>query len=219
MRTRFMRLAVFALLIGSLASSSCGPAITPAPDPTATLEPSPTPKPPSMSLTSPAFAAGEMIPSVYTRRGDDISLPLAWDDPPDGTVSFALIFYSDPMPDGGGNWVQWIFYNIPAEARSIEEGVIPDASGRLPDGSQTFANSWGELNYGGPNPQHVEMRSYYLELYALDTFLDLDAVEDEMEAEGSLPWIGASKAVFMRAIEGRILAMGELWGRYKEPTN
>jgi hypothetical protein len=159
-----------------------------------------------------------MIPGKYTRRGEDISLPLAWGDPPDGTLSFALIFYSDPMPDGGGNWVQWILYNIPAEARSIDEGITPDATGALADGSKTFANSWGELDYGGPNPQHVETRSYFLELYALDTFLDLDSVEDAMEAEGSLPWIGSSKAVFMRAIEGHVLAMGELWGIYREPT-
>jgi len=219
MRINFKQLAFPVLLVGSLMISSCGPASTPTPDPTATAEPSPTPKPASISLTSPAFEAGGMIPSKYTRRGDDISLPLAWGNPPAGTVCFALIFYSDPMPDGGGNWVQWILYNIPAEARSLEEDVSPDSGGMLPDGSQAFANSWGELKYGGPNPQHVEMRSYFLELYALDAFLDLDAVEDAMEADGSLPWIGSSKAVFMRAIEGHVLAVGELWGRYKEPAD
>lgn len=211
--------ALMSIAIACLATASCGQAPTQLAESTATTEPSPTLAPPSMLLTSPAFASGAMIPSKYTRRGEDISLPLAWGDPPEGTVSFALIFYSDPMPDGGGNWVQWILYNIPAEARSIDEGITPDATGTLPDGSVTFANSWGELDYGGPNPEHVETRSYFLELYALDTFLDLDEMEDVMEAEGSLPWIGSSKAVFMRAIEGRILAIGELWGIYKEPTD
>jgi phosphatidylethanolamine-binding protein (PEBP) family uncharacterized protein len=124
--------------------------------------------------------------------------------------------YSDPVEDGGGNWVQWILYNIPANARSLAEGIIPDAAGSLPDGSQHFRNSWGELQYGGPNPPHVYTKNYYFFLYALDSMLDLDATEAVMQQDGSLPWIGASKAIFERAVEGHILAQGELVGKYKE---
>jgi Raf kinase inhibitor-like YbhB/YbcL family protein len=224
------------MVIAMLVSASCGPAPSPSPSPveasptpaptsTATTEPAATqlptatatPVPPALTLASPAFGEGGMFPSKYTRRGDDISPPLEWDDPPEGTVSFALIFYSQPMPDGGGNWVQWILCNIPGDARSIAEGITPDDNGALPDGSLHYLNSWGELKYGGPNPHHVATENYYFELYALDTMLDLDAVKTVMEAEGSLPWIGASKAIFMRAIEGHVLALGELWGQYKEP--
>jgi phosphatidylethanolamine-binding protein (PEBP) family uncharacterized protein len=37
-----------------------------------------------------------------------------------------------------------------------------------------------------------------------------------MREEGTLPWIGVSKAVLEEAMEGHILAQGELIGKYKE---
>lgn len=193
------------------------PTKTPTPTETPTATPSPpTPTPQRLSLTSTAFGAGEMIPKRYSRRGDDISPPLEWSDPPQGTLSFALIVFSSPLMDGGGNWVQWVLYNIPPETRALPEGVTPDAEGRSPDGSQHYENSWGELAYGGPNPQHVYTFSYFFVLYALDTTLDLEAVEETMRADGSLPWIGSSKAVLLEALGGHILAQGELEGKYRE---
>jgi len=158
-----------------------------------------------------------MIPGRHSRRGDDISPPLEWSDPPEGTQSLALLVLSDPMPDGGGNWVHWILYDMPPGSRALREGVTPDADGRLPDGSQHYQNSWGELKYGGPNPPHVSTYSYYFMVYAVDAKLDLEAVEEAAREEGTLPWIGASKEVFLRAVEGHILAQGELVGEYREP--
>jgi Raf kinase inhibitor-like YbhB/YbcL family protein len=222
---------------------SCSPAQTPTPAPTYTPSPTatppptdtptpeqpatptepptetpipPTPTPERLTLTSSAFGPGEMIPEKYSRYGGDISPPLAWDDPPEGTQSFALLVISDPMPDGGGNWVQWILYNIPPEIRDLPEGVTPDADGRLPDGSQHYENSWTELKYGGPAPPHVSTLQYHFRLYALDTMLDLEAVEEAAREEGTLPWIGASKEVLLRAIEGHVLAQGQLVGEYTE---
>ena len=93
---------------------------------------------------------------------------------------------------------------------------MPDAHGLLPDGSQHFENSWGDLGYGGPNPPHLSTFRYTFNLYALDTMVDLSAVEDRMRKEGTLPWIGVSKAVLERAMEGHILAQGEPIGQYKE---
>jgi Raf kinase inhibitor-like YbhB/YbcL family protein len=155
-----------------------------------------------------------MIPKKHARKGQDLSPPLAWSDPPKGTQSFVLLVLSDPMPDGGANWVQWALFNIPATARSLPEAVTPDAAGRLPDGSQHLLNSWGELRYGGPNPQHVETRRYYFRIYALDTILDLE-VPTELAADGSEAWIGETKEKLLQAMDGHILAQGELIGKYK----
>lgn len=198
------------------------PSPTPTEPPTATpVPPTPTPIPPTptpqrLRLTSSAFDSGVMIPQRHSRRGEDMSPPLEWDDPPSGTQSFALIVFSDPLQDGGGNWVQWLLYNIPAETRAVPEGTTPDADGMLPDGSQHHENSWGELKYGGPNPPHLSTYRYYFTLYALDTTLDLETVEETMREEGALPWIGVSKAVLLQAMQGHILAQGELVGKYKE---
>jgi Raf kinase inhibitor-like YbhB/YbcL family protein len=157
-----------------------------------------------------------MIPVQYARKGDDLSPPLEWGDPPEGTDSLALILLSDPVMDGGGNWVHWILFNIPPTTRSLPESIQPDEDGGLMDGSQHFKNSWGELGYGGPNPPHVQTFKYYFTLYALDTTLDLEVVEKRMDEEGTLPWIGSSKAVLEEAIAGHVLGLGELTASYKE---
>jgi len=154
-----------------------------------------------------------MIPEKYGRYGEDISPPLEWSDPPEGTQSFALIVETDLRPGGGESiWIHWNLYNIPAETRALPEAVTPDAAGRLPDGSQHLANSWQEPRYGGPNPPHVSTLRYTFRLYALDTVLDLDAAEGAGEAE---PWVGASKERLLQAMEGHILAQAELVGKYK----
>jgi Raf kinase inhibitor-like YbhB/YbcL family protein len=202
---------LFLAITFALAVSGCEPS----PSPTATPVP-PTPTS-GFRLTSPAFASREMIPGKYGRRGENISPPLEWSDPPQGTQSFALIFDTDLRPGGGESiWIHWILYDIPADTRALPEAVTPDAAGGLPDGSQHLANSWQELGYGGPNPPHVSTLNYYFRLYALDTTLDLDATEGTASSGETEPWVGASKEKLLQAIEGHILAQAELMGKYKE---
>ena len=205
-------LPLFLAVTFALAVSSCGGS----PSPTATPVP-PTPTPEGLILTSPAFASREMIPHKYGRYGEDISPPLEWSDPPEGTQSFALIADTDLRPGGGETiWIHWLLYNIPAESRALPEAVTPDAAGRLPDGSQHLANSWQALGYGGPNPPHVSTLNYYFRLYALDTMLDLDAAEATASGGETEPWVGATKEKLLQAMEGHILAQAELVGKYKQ---
>ena len=146
-------------------------------------------------LTSTAFAPGEPIPRKYTCDGEDISPPLQWSDPPQGTQSFALI--NDDPDAPVGTWVHWVLYNLPAKARALPEAIPPDAE--LPDGSRHGENSWRRMGYGGPCPPSGTHR-YFFKLYALDTMLDLAA--------------GASKEQLLQAMEGHILAQTEVMGVY-----
>ncbi len=146
-------------------------------------------------LTSTAFAPGEPIPRKYTCDGQNISPPLQWGDPPQGTRSFALI--SDDPDAPVGTWVHWVLYNLPAETRALPEAVPSDAD--LPDGSRHGQNSWRRLGYGGPCPPGGTHR-YFFKLYALDTMLDLAA--------------SASKEQLLQAMEGHILAQTEVMGVY-----
>jgi Raf kinase inhibitor-like YbhB/YbcL family protein len=166
--------------------SGCGPG----PSPTSTLE-----APTLIELTSPAFAPGEPIPTKYSCDGENISPPLQWSDPPQGTQSLALICDDPDAPIG--TWVHWVLFNLPAEARSLVEAVPPDAE--RPDGSRHGENGWGRLDYGGPCPPSGTHR-YVFKLYALDTMLDLEA--------------GASKKQVLQAMEGHILTETELMGVY-----
>jgi Raf kinase inhibitor-like YbhB/YbcL family protein len=149
----------------------------------------------AFQLTSTAFKHGETIPRKYSCDGQDISPPLAWGDPPQGTQSFALIMDDPDAP--AGVWVHWVLYNLPAGSRGLPEAVPPDA--QLADGSRQGKNSWGRVGYGGPCPPRGTHR-YFFKLYALDRALDLAA--------------GATKEQLLKAMEGHILAQTELMGKY-----
>src|SRR5713101_5158436 len=45
----------------------------------------------AFKLRSPAFGPGGEIPPKYTCDGSDVSPPLRWTEPPQGTTGFALI--------------------------------------------------------------------------------------------------------------------------------
>jgi Raf kinase inhibitor-like YbhB/YbcL family protein len=168
--------------------------------PTATpLESTSTPEPTEVvmpfEITSEAFDHEAAIPEKYTCDGDDISPPLAWTDPPDGTQSLALI--SDDPDAPGGTWVHWVVYNLPADARGLPEAIAGD--GDLPGGVHGM-NSWPRAEYGGPCPPSGTHR-YFFTLYAVDTTLALEP--------------GASKADVIGALEGHVLAEKTLMGTYQ----
>ncbi len=146
-------------------------------------------------LTSAAFANGDPIPMKNTCDDQDVSPPLQWKDPPEGTQGFALI--NDDPDAPVGTWVHWLLYNLPASSRSLSEAVPPDAA--LPDGSKHGQNSCGRSDYGGPCPPGGTHR-YFFKLYALDAELELAA--------------GASKEELLRAMEGHVLAEAETMGVY-----
>lgn len=149
----------------------------------------------AMTVTSTAFIEGSMIPSVYTCDGKDISPPLSWSAPPEGTVSLALIADDPDAP--GRTWVHWVVYNIPADVTGFDEHV-PKA-GMLDNGAVQGKTDFGSIGYGGPCPPSGVHR-YYFKLYALDCTLNLTA--------------GATKRDLLKAIEGHILASSQLMGRY-----
>ncbi len=146
-------------------------------------------------LTSTAFGNGDPIPTKYTCDNQDISPPLQWSDPPEGTRSFALICDDPDAPVG--TWVHWVLYNLPASTRDLPEAVPSDAD--LSDGGQHGQNSWRRPGYGGPCPPGGTHR-YFFKLYALDAELELAA--------------GASKEQLLAAMKGHVLASTETMGVY-----
>ena len=124
----------------------------------------------TLTLRSPAFAAGGAIPSKYTCDGANHSPPLEWSGAPDGTKSFALIMDDPDAPDPKApktTWVHWVLYDIPASASSLPEAVAPS---HLPAGTRAGATSAKGTTYGGPCPPRGRHR-YFHKLYALDTLL------------------------------------------------
>jgi Raf kinase inhibitor-like YbhB/YbcL family protein len=147
----------------------------------------------TMNLTSSAFSASQSIPERYSCKGADVSPPLAWDEPPAGTQSFALIIDDPDAPVG--TWDHWVLFNIPTERRDLPDDFQPTGSivvGR---------NSWGRNDYGGPCPPSGTHR-YFFRLYALDTTLSLSGNVKKMEV--------------LTAIQGHVLGMAELMGTFSK---
>jgi len=149
-----------------------------------------------LHLTSSSFLG--TIPDRYAScNGETGNSPaLAWQAPPAGTRSFALIVTDPDAPVG--TFTHWLLWNLPADRRSLPEGV--PAQPQLPDGARQGRNGFGNLGYGGPCPPGSSTHRYVFDLYALDTALRLAPT--------------ASKNELIEALQGHILAAGELIGRY-----
>lgn len=154
------------------------------------------PKKMEIKITSPAFENGGMIPAKYTCDGINVSPPLAWGSIPEGTKSLALI--SDDPDAPTGTWVHWVIYNLPADIKGLPENIPPLKE--LEHGAKQGITDFRRIGYGGPCPPSGTHR-YYFKIYALDIMLDLEA--------------GATKKQLLKAMEGHILAQGQLMGRYK----
>lgn len=150
----------------------------------------------AITVTSSAFVEGGMIPKQHTCDGEDISPDLKWTGAPAATKSFALICDDPDAPVG--NWVHWVLFNIPADATALAAAAPPEAA--LTNGARNGKNDFRRLGYGGPCPPGGTHR-YFFKIYALDTRLDLES--------------GCTKAQLEAAMKGRILAEGQLMGRYK----
>jgi Raf kinase inhibitor-like YbhB/YbcL family protein len=147
-----------------------------------------------LELTSAAFGDGERIPIVYTCDGQNASPPLAWGTAPGGTRSFAVVM--DDLDARG--WVHWVLFNLPAWRAGLPEGI---AAGATQPGGGVRGQGDAGLDYVGPCPPEQDgPHRYSFRVYALDAWVTL--------AEG------ATREQLLEAMNGHILAQGELTGVY-----
>lgn len=151
-----------------------------------------------MEITSAAFTDKGMIPSKYVMPGaggQNISLPLSWDNVPAGTKSLALSIV-DPHPVAN-NWVHWLVINIPPETTGLNEGASQKA---MPPGALELKNSFGEIGYGGPQPPKGSGdHPYVATVYALNVA--------KLDPPGSI-----SLAAFKKALNEKVLATSTITG-------
>jgi len=146
-----------------------------------------------MELISTVFSNNQIIPKKYTCDGEDVSPPIEWRNVPENTKSFVLIVDDPDAPRG--TWDHWILFNIPPHVITLSENIS-----RLPSGTVEGINSWGKTGYGGPCPPSGIHR-YIFKLYALDVLLSLPEK--------------ATKPVILKAMNGHVIALAELIGKYE----
>jgi Raf kinase inhibitor-like YbhB/YbcL family protein len=144
-------------------------------------------------LTSPAFTDGQPIPAEYSCQGKNHSPELNWEGIPAEARSLALIVEDPDAP--GGTFVHWVLANLSATEKGLAAGQT------APVGAVQGTNSSGKSGYTGPCPPAGNAHHYIFTLYAVDQILALEGAPN--------------KASLLAALEGHILASGQLVGTYQ----
>ncbi len=142
-----------------------------------------------LTVRSPAFEHGKLIPRKYTCDGQEINPPLTIEGIPKEAKTLVLALDDPDAPSG--TFDHWIVWNIPASTSKIAENSVP--------GKEGF-NSARQTGYMGPCP-HSGTHRYFFKVYALDSELNLA--------------IGSRKKDVEKAMQGHVLAKGELMGTYR----
>jgi Raf kinase inhibitor-like YbhB/YbcL family protein len=141
-----------------------------------------------LKVKSPAFEHGKLIPKKYSCDGQDINPPLTIEGIPKEAKTLVLALDDPDAPSG--TFDHWIVWDIPASTTKIAENSVP--------GKEGF-NSARQTGYMGPCPPSGTHR-YFFKVYALDIELNLGLGSKKKDAE--------------KAMQGHVLAKGELMGTY-----
>lgn len=141
-------------------------------------------------IGSTAFASKEAIPAKYTCEGVNVNPAITIENIPSGTKSLTLII--DDPDAMGGTFDHWLIWNIRPMEMIVEDSV-PGVEGK---------NSFGKKKYMGPCPPAGKAHRYYFKVYALDKILDIPE--------------GSGKQLLEKAMDGHVLAQGEIIGTFKK---
>jgi Raf kinase inhibitor-like YbhB/YbcL family protein len=154
----------------------------------------------ALTVESPAFGPGGVLPSSNTAQGADLSPALTWSGVPPKAKSLALVVFDEDAPldeQALTHAVHWLIYDLPADLKGLPEGVVPGPNG--PGGSKQGRNDFDTLGWKGPQPPCGTHR-YVFRLFALSEMLGLKP--------------GATKNAVYAALEYKQLGRGELIGRF-----
>jgi Raf kinase inhibitor-like YbhB/YbcL family protein len=148
-------------------------------------------------LTTTTFTEGQPIAGRCAFDDKNVSPALQWSGVPPAAKSLALICDDPDAPVG--TWVHWVLYNLPSHIPGLSEGVptTPELAG----GAKQGVNDFKRIGYGGPCPPPGKPHRYFFKIYALDTTLELDP--------------GLTKKDLLKAMNGHVIAEGELMGTYQ----
>lgn len=145
-----------------------------------------------IELRSPAFNDHDLIPARYSHEAGDVSPPLEWSGVPGGTAELALVCEDPDAPTG--TFVHWLLARIPPTTMSL-------GPGERPEGTVAGRNDYGTAGYGGPHPPVGDPpHRYFFRLYAVREPLGLSS--------------GFTADDLRRAVEGKVLASGNIVGTY-----
>jgi hypothetical protein len=164
-----------------------------------------TPREPGATLEvlSNALQSNGSIDLRHTAYGNNLSPPLSW-TPVAGAGAYAIIV-EDPDAPRETPFVHWLIWNIPGEVDRLPEGLPNDAHLVTPQDAVQGKNDNGSFGYFGPRPPAgTGTHHYHFQIFALDGPLTLHP--------------DADIRALVNAMQGRVIADGELVGTYAAPA-
>jgi len=141
------------------------------------------------------------IARKHSEYYEGVSPRIAW-SAVKGAKSFAVIM-EDPDAKPITPFVHWLAWNIPADHRHLAEGLQEQPRLLDPLGTLQGRTSRGSVGYFGPRPPVGDPpHRYHFQVFALDTMLDVP--------------FGAERDELLAAMQGHVLAAGELVGTYQQ---
>lgn len=156
-------------------------------------------------VSAAAFRANGAIPREHSEYGLGISPALGWTAVP-GARSYAIVM-EDPDAAEPKPVVHWVAWNVLAGTTRLPAGLQERdrLTGGPLEGIMQGATSRGSVGWYGPRPPKGDRpHRYRFQLLALDRMLDLP--------------LGATRDQVLAAVQGHVLATGELVGTYAEPS-
>src|ERR1700680_2844895 len=133
--------------------------------------------------------------------GENISPPLAWSNPPDGTKSFALLLF-DPEGRAPAGVSHMVVYGIPADAKGFAEGELSKPSDKFVGGKSTMGLG---VYFGPGTPPNTDWHHYTWTIVATD--LDPKALQP-----------GMTREELAAALKDHVKGSAGLVTRFRHPT-
>jgi Raf kinase inhibitor-like YbhB/YbcL family protein len=146
-----------------------------------------------LTVTTPAFRAGEDIPFENTLYRGNIFPGLNWTSGPAGTRAYAVIMQDIDVNRPTGPLVHWTLYNIPGRMTELDPALTEP-----PTAASYGPNVKGAAQpYEGPRTPQGARHRYSFQIFAMDAVL---------------PDPGNSFEALVASMKGHVLASGEVTG-------
>ncbi len=149
--------------------------------------------PKTLEVTCPLFTDGGQLPLVATVDGAGVAVPVQWSSVPDATQSL-VVLVEDPDAPLPEPFVHWLVYGIPRDQQAVRQGAS------FVEGKNTAMHVG--FAPAAPPPGHG-VHHYHFQVFALDTPITLE--------------VGAGRSAVLDAMDGHVIAWGDLVGTYQRP--
>jgi len=178
----------------------------------------------TMTLVTTAWPDGGMIPLRYTQAGAELSPAIQWSGVPTQNVASFVVTFTDTdtvVNNATDGLLHWMLWNIPPTATGVTQGR-PDGF-ELEDGTRQISVSGAR--YRGPGASSTgPMHHYLLEVYALDTMLDVKIVDatgkpiaNPQGPQDPNPNVQATRKLVFDAMVGHIRGKASYMGLFRRP--